>query len=172
MSLINIDNTIIQTYQQGIDDLINQLGKNCRLVFPPRIIPCPNCILDPNTKMSTGYYKAGGPYFFDDGTICPMCNGGGQQSIESTKTIKMLVEWNPKNVLSKLKDYNIQITSPHSIALTKTFLIYVPDILQCQYAILDTGVEAMLSLKCYKISEPVLSGLQVSRYATIIWERR
>lgn len=95
--MVNIPQSIFNTYNSYVDDfIIDNFGVNCKLVYPALKTECPNCIVDLIGQKSSNLYKSGGPYPFQDGMICPYCNGDGFRSDSPTETIKLRVYWNKK----------------------------------------------------------------------------
>jgi len=43
--LFEVSDDIKAIAQAGIDDLIDQLGKDCRLIYPSKMDDCINCVL-------------------------------------------------------------------------------------------------------------------------------
>ena len=168
MAIFTIDSQLIQTYQDSIDTIINELGKNCILYFPPKVVTCYNCVYDPIGQKSSNVYLNGGPAPFANGAICPLCGGDGNIASEQNRVIKMTLKWNPKD----FKNYNISINHPSNICKTKTFLTYLSDIKRCDYIVIDSDQITSQDMRCYRIGEPSIVGLQQSRYIITFWERR
>ena len=155
--------------QDAIDDLIDQLGKDCLLVYSSVKADCPNCLYDPITKRSTGRYKLGGPRPFPNGQICPVCRGTGQLESESTEIIRMLCQWNPARFTS-LSDATIQI--PNSIVQTKGYIWDLPKILRARTIILQLPIEPYIRYRFQLWGEPIdSSNIIQSRYFVATWKR-
>lgn len=162
--LFTISPEIIATYQNGIDSLIRQLGKDCTLYFPPLRVPCPNCTYDPILKKSTNIYNGTGPVTFVG--ICPYCNGIGLSSQAQTKVIKALIQWTPKD-MGKIGD-NVD---PKDIVKIKTFAISVQDILNSTEIVVDSDQVGIVNFRCKILRGPILLGLQTSRYCAFFLQK-
>ena len=100
--IFTLSNDIKQIAQNAIDDLIDQLGKDCLLSYPPFPELCNNCILDPIGNKSSNHWTNGGPIPFPNGGICPLCNGDGYHYKEVTKSIKLLISNSPSQWFVKM----------------------------------------------------------------------
>ncbi len=163
---IQIDDLLIATYQNRIDALINQLGKNVLLQFDPILEDCPNCTFDRQRNRSTGIHTIGGPRPFKRGRKCPFCKGRGLLETPVTKCIKCLVKWNPR----ELKDFGISIENRQGIVRLKTFLTEMDDIIRAKTSIVDSDQRSLTTLKVRKIRGPVPVGLREDRYCISFWE--
>ncbi len=163
---IQIKPALITIYQDRIDALINQLGKNVRLIFDPVIDPCPNCLYDTLRKRSTGIYRDGGPRPFKRGRQCPYCKGHGLLETSVEKCIKCLVKWSPK----ELANYGIAVENRRGIVRLKTFLTSIGDIIGAKTAIIDYDQITTVKLKVRKIKGPTPVGLREDRYCISFWE--
>lgn len=163
---IQINDSLIKIYQGGIDALINQLGKNIRLIFDPIIDPCPNCLYDTLRKRSTGIYRNGGPRPFKRGRKCPYCKGRGLLETSVEKCIKCLVKWNPR----ELKKYDISVENKKGVVRLKTYLTLIDDIVGANTAIIDYDNVDVVKLTVIKIKGPTPVGLREDRYCISFWE--
>lgn len=90
----------ISLYKDFVEGIREDLGRNVTLHIPGPPIKCPNCLFDPVNKRSTNVYSPSanypattpGPKPFKGG-LCPVCNGTGQYTTETTKVIKCLIRW-------------------------------------------------------------------------------
>lgn len=156
--------------QQAITDLISQLGKDCTLIWPPRATPCPDCLPDLIGKKSSNRWRTGGPVWFPDGSICPMCQGKGQLFEEKTKTIKMLCAWSPKDFFLKVP-FNIQV--PDNQIQTKGFIADMPDVLQARRMRVESAVQPYIHYEFDLKTEPIDPGNIVQgKFWIARWERR
>ena len=119
---IQIPNELILVYQDKIDALINQLGKNVHLEFDPIKTICPNCEYDSIAQRSRGIYKGGGPVPFAAGRQCPYCKGKGFFDRAVEECIKALTRWNPKDA----QNYGISVREPTAVVRLKTYLVHAP----------------------------------------------
>lgn len=169
--LFDIDAEVKSIIQDGLDDLITNLGKTCRLVYPAtRWEDCSNCIYDPVGHKSSNRWKSGGPIPFPNGTTCPNCNGSYKRPIETTEDILFLCEWEPKKFATPFRGMDIRV--PFGMLQTKGFIENWPKVEKCDYMIFDTNL-ATLGKRIYKLSgEPGdRSNIIQGRYFTCLWER-
>jgi hypothetical protein len=163
---IQIKAELIAIYQNRIDALINQLGKNVLLQFDPIREDCPNCTFDRHRNRSTGIYTIGGPRPFKRGRKCPYCKGRGLLETPVTKCIKCLVKWSPR----ELKDYGISVENRKGIVRLKTYLTEMDDIIRAKTSIVDYDQRSVTNLRVRKIRGPVPVGLRQDRYCISYWE--
>lgn len=163
---IQIKPALIAIYQSRIDALINQLGKNVRLIFDSVLTPCPNCLYDVMRKRSNGIYRTGGPRPFKRGRKCPYCKGKGLNETAVEKCIKCLLKWNPEDA----KNYGISIAGRKGVVRMKTFLTSADDIIQAKTAISNYDIKSQMNLKVKLISGPIPVGLREDRYCISFWE--
>ena len=156
--------------QQAISDLISQLGKDCKLIWPPRAKPCQNCLPDPIGKKSSNRWRTGGPVWFPDGSVCPVCNGVGQLFEEVSKTITMLCAWSPKDWFVKVP-FNIQV--PDNEIQTKGFIADLPSVLQARRMRLEASVQPLIHYEFDLQGEPIDPGNIVqAKFFVARWRRR
>ncbi len=163
---IQIGDDLIQIYQDRIDALINQLGKNITLNFDPVRSVCPNCEFDQNRQRSTGIYIPGGPRPFSRGRQCPWCKGRGFEETIPTKCIKCLLKWNPK----ELENYGISTSDTKDIIRLKTFKTNYKDLVKARTAIVHKDIQAIVKFRVRRLGKPHLVGLRNSRYCISFWE--
>jgi hypothetical protein len=166
--IFTITDDIKAIASNAIDDIIDQLGKDCQLIYPSIQADCPNCVFDPTTNRSSGIFKTGGPRPFQRGTICPVCRGNGKLDNQATETIRMLCQWNPKQFM--LAAGNIQI--PNSIVETKGYLTDLPKILASRKMILQVPIEPYMRYTFELWGEPIDRGNIIqNRYFYALWKR-
>lgn len=154
--------------EDAISDMIDQLGKECLLLYPSVEQPCPNCIYDPTTKRSTGIYKTGGPTPFQNKTICPVCRGNGRLPYESATTVTLLCQWNPR----QYQNLGGNVQAPYSIVRTKGFLSDLPKVQRAKRMIIELPVTPLIRATFDLASEPVDAGNIVpGKFFTCIWKR-
>lgn len=169
--LFSIDDEIKSIIQDGLDDLITELGKNCRLVYPStKWESCDNCIYDPIGQKSSNRWRSGGPISFPNGTACPQCNGQGRRSVVVTEDITLLCELNPLKFVVPIRGVDIRV--PNAFLQTKGFLTEANKIKKCDHLLLDIDNET-LGNRRYKLkSDPCdISNIIQGRYFVCTWER-
>jgi len=166
LAAIQIGADLITIYQERIDSLINQLGKNVLFIFDPIIEPCTNCVFDIGENRSTGIYKIGGPIPFTRGQKCPYCKGQGFLERAVEKCVKCLIKWNPK----EFKNYGISVQKNHAVVRLKGFLTDAPHMVKAKTAIVDHDIERAFKLIVRLIQGPIPVGLREDRYCVSYWE--
>lgn len=166
LASIQISDELIGVYQENIDALINQLGKNVYLEFDPAKTICPNCEYDPINKRSRNIYKTGGPQPFSSGRRCPYCKGVGFTSQPVVECIKSLIKWNPRDA----KKYGIAVREGTSIVRLKTYLTHAPSMIRANAALVNVEISDELSLRVKLIRKPIPVGLREDRYCVSFWE--
>lgn len=152
----------------ALDDIITELGKDCRLYYPATMSDCPNCEYDSMAGKSANRYTVGGPIPFEENTMCPVCAGVGELATEATEVIRMLCRWNPKEFLV----YAGNIRVPYSVVETKCHLIHLPKIKQATHMIVQLPIEGYQHYSFKLASEPVDKGNIIQgRYCVAAWER-
>lgn len=163
---IQIKDSLITIYQQRIDALINQLGKNVHLEFDPIRSPCPNCEYDTIRKRSTGIYRIGGPRPFTRGRKCPYCKGRGFEETAVTKCIKCLIKWNPVDA----EHFGVAISQRKGIVRLKTYLTEADDLARAKTVIVNYDIVSQMKLRVKLIQGPIPVGLREDRYCISFWE--
>ena len=163
---IQIGDDLIKIYQDRIDALINQLGKNILMEFPPVVAECPNCYADNMNKRSTGVYKPGGPTSFPRGQRCPTCNGEGALYTKETKCIKALLKWNPKDA----ETFGISIQDSRGIVRIKTYLTELDDLKRAATILVNYDIAGQVELRTKLLKGPIPVGLREDRYCISFWE--
>jgi len=163
---IQIKTSLITTYQNHIDALINQLGKNVNLEFDPIREPCPNCEYDTIRNRSTGIYIPDGPRPFARGRRCPYCKGRGFTETAVTKCIKCLIQWNPEDA----EKYDISVERKKGIVRFKTYLTEADDLLRARTVLSNYDIAAQMQLRVKLVAGPIPVGLREDRYCISFWE--
>jgi len=162
---IQIPSSIIDIYQNRVDSLLNQVGKNVLLQFDPNISSCPNCVFDSIRGRSSGKYKAGGPSPFIYGRKCPYCKGHGVLKEEVELCIKCLISWNPSEILK----FGISVQKDSEIVKLKTLVDNAADIKRAKIAIIDRQIIDIVKYQARLIKGPYPLGLRKDRYCISFW---
>lgn len=156
--------------QDAVDDVITELGKNCLLVYPPKMVLCSNCTSSPIGHKPSNVWKSGGPIQFGQGSLCPMCDGDGRRAEEASETIKFLCEWDVKKFFRPIHGIDLRI--PRGVLQIKGFLTDLPKVVRCDHMILETAIDGILRAKYRLSGEPGdYSNIIQGRYFVAIWER-
>jgi hypothetical protein len=162
--------------QDAIDTLILQLGKPCRLIYPPVLKACPQgCPLPAGGKQATDVWRTGGSVRPGNLSVCPLCGGSGQLATEASEVITLLCNFNPKEWFLNNQigqDTNLAVRVPDGHCLTKGFLTDLPKIQRCTSAVLAMNVEPYIRYNYQLDSEPLdTSNILQGRYFQAMWKR-
>lgn len=170
--LFTLTPQIRAVFQSGIDSIINQLGRPCKLYLDGKKSPCPNCYFDAVAGRSTGVYNGTGPRPFTR-PPCPVCKGTGYDPatavVEEVRTFTVQRNVKPASVLPL-----DTIVTPNSLALIKGYAADLPVVLAAHYVVLDYTNAVYLADKyqLYKGTSPTLTGSIVAgRYFTALLQK-
>ena len=174
-----ITNDLVETYQNAIDAMLANMGKDVLVMGPATSSDCPNCNYSPLTKRSGGIYNSGNPNtlggplhkIFVNGTTCGVCRGRGRLSFDpQTVTMKCLIEWAPKEYESMPAGANIR-QSNNRIKL-KTYASNATTITNAtKIMVPHTYVNSTWSFKgCKLMGEIAARGLKYNRYIEFLCE--
>lgn len=161
MSLISLSTAQRNTIAIAISDVINILGKDCKLYYPPKYIECVNCV--------NGHWKTGGPMYFTMG-VCPLCGGAPPpKTVETTQTVKMTLDWNPQKYFKLFP--NIDIRDPKNIILSRGYIADMPKVAQADYMVI-AQMEAYKHFKFKLVGEPIdPHSIAQGQFFVAFWER-
>lgn len=151
---------------QIFDDLINELAKPCKVVYPPKMIPCAHCAPDPTGKKSSGFWR--------DGTrikgVCPYCSGNYFKAEEISETLYFLTEVR-QDKFEKFP-FNVPIREAGGMLQIKGYMNDLPAITQCEYLIHDLNMAPFIQQKYKMYGEPISpSNIVKNRYFICLFER-
>jgi hypothetical protein len=151
---------------QIFDDVITEFGKVCRLVYPPKMIPCSNCSYDPVGKKSSGFWK--------DGTrirgVCPYCGGNYYRAEEVYEDIQFSTEVNPKQF--EKFPFEIPLKDPAGILQIKGYMVDLPKVMKSEYIIHDVNMKPYIEQRYKMYGEPISpSNIVKNRYFICLFER-
>lgn len=151
--IFTLTDDIKKIAQYAIDDLIEQLGKTCSIVYPAAPEPCENCVFDAIAGVSANIWRTGGPMPFHVGS-CPMCNGQGLIYTEKNETVKFLCQWQPRAWF--IAPGNIRI--PDGYVQIKGYITDLPKVRRAEYILMQTPVSGYTYFKYKLDSEPIDQG--------------
>lgn len=155
--------------QAALDDLLNELGKTCTLIYPPIMENCVNCVFDSIGNKSANRWMNGGPFPFPEGGICPSCGGSGLRAEEYSEDILMSVISQPSKFWVK-PPANVQI--PAGTIQTKGFLTDLEKVQRARKMILQPEISHLVKYTYVLRGEPVdISNIVPGRYFYCMWER-
>ncbi len=164
------DLSIIKDFaEEAFDDILDQLGVQCKLIYPPKWEACEDCIYDPIGKKSSNHYKNGGPIPFHSGA-CPMCNGAGKRQTENSDTIVMTIGWGDDK-FSKDSNINTRIPLGGNI-MCRSYLTEFNKIKQCDEMMILNELSGYGHFR-FKLDGEPFDPFQITngRYCISKWKR-
>jgi hypothetical protein len=171
---------LIGNYNSCIDALIDNLGVISTIVFPSLRSDCPNCELNPLSKVSANIYRAGGPNPFTNGMQCPYCEGRGWTESDSTTTFRAMVVYDPKGYwLTSLRGRqtganimeNMQWRVPDGIIQVVGYLTDLPNIERGNYYLINSAQQGLERNKYKRYGDATIEGLGQNKYFFQFMER-
>ena len=157
---ITIPSHILDMHEVGADAMIDSLGKTCSLIYPEKVIECPNCYYDSRERRSTNIYKTGGPKPFDNNTMCPWCGGEGRSSSRETEDIVLRIYWSPKD----WSTYAGTIENPEGVAQLIGYLKDLPKVERATEILLNSAIKGTKRYICQREGEATPWGMRQDRY--------
>lgn len=162
-----VNDALVNLFQDRIEQLISDLGRNVRFILPPQQVDCPNCGFDYSAGRSNGIYTANASgsslnKSFPAGHRCPVCQGKGKLEFSREITHKSLIGFGPSPEEFKYEEYGL---TPDQVLRTKNAIAVLPDIQLAQYAIID-------GFECEKITIVRKTGLRDLAFLVTFWKRR
>lgn len=151
-----IPSAILDEADWIIDSFIDTLGRNCKLIYPPKDSECPNCIFDTGTKRSSGIYKTSGPSPFANYTVCPVCGGEGRSVKSIEESIKLRVYWSPKEWIR----IPIPASTSNAVAQVIGYITDLPKLKMAQSIILESNIDNYHTYKVQPMGEALPHGFQ------------
>lgn len=171
-----IPQELFDVYNETVDMLNSStgFGIKCKLVYPPNLMECPNCVINTMTGKSSNLYKAGGPLSFDNG-VCPFCNGEGLYSSEVSEYIYLRYYANSDlGGNTRMGDFKVitgNVVIAVGDALTYGQLTDMPKIKRAIYCIMPYDQQGYETFKYQLMAEPAIHGFKKNRYFKAIWKR-
>lgn len=166
--LFNLTDSIRQTMRAGFNDLLDFLGRNCLLYYPPIQESCNNCIYDPIGNKSSNKWLQGGPQPFDFG-LCPVCGGAGTRAISQTETIKMQFNFNAAQ-WKKMPIPQIQIVD--GLVLSKGLIEDFPKICNSIYMDAALDLNGLVTLRYELYGKPIdVYSITQGNFFVTFWKR-
>jgi len=137
-------------YQEHMDSLFDNLGKNILLIYEDTVSAMPTNTSD----KIRGIAKK------------PKFKSNQPTITENTETITGLIQWNPTN----LEKYGINVVKDKNIVRVKTYLSLVPKLQKANYIIPNYDSKNIINKKFKLLKGPVPIGFQEDRYMISFWE--
>lgn len=156
--VITLDDEIRQTAQDALDDLLQSkenggLAKRCILVYPPKWVACVNCVPGPG-GVSSNRWVTGGPIPFQDGSLCPLCDGNGKRADEVTDEVYLQIASEPAHFFIRIP---VHVQVPAGTIQAKGFVWDLPKVLQAQQLIVQPN-ELPVTYRYVMDGEPLFPG--------------
>lgn len=158
--LFTLTPAIRQVTQQALDDLLDELAKDCKLYYTPtkEFCGCDGNFLLNGVQVPTPLVS-----------VCPQCGGTGYREVEHTETIQMSVAVKPDQFWIKVPG-KLQI--PDGMIQTKCYIEDVIKIKRAKEMELQPELDAVVRNRYMLASEPVdISSIVQGRYFISIWQR-
>ena len=167
--IFSLTPAIIKIGKDAFDDLLDEFGEACKLIFPPKWVDCEFCSADPIGNKPSNRYLDGGPIPFPDGTLCTVCGGSGKKAVSQTRTIRMIIDWEP----AEFKNLNLgSVRTPGGIITTKCAIRFFEEIKMAIQMIAHIEIEARNIYKYKLQGEPVdIHKIIKGEYVKAIWQR-
>ncbi len=177
-NIFSLDPDVKDIVAQVLDDLLANgkdggFGKTCLLVYPPKNIPCDNCVYDSISNRSSNRPLSGCPQPFSPGCTCPVCNGKGIKQMQVSEEVTFLCNWEPKKFTHPFPANTAMMTqNPYSYLETKGFIQYIGKVKRCSHLIFQTELNGYGVLSYKLLCEPGdRSNIIQGRYFYALWER-
>jgi hypothetical protein len=163
-----VDADILSLYQENVDQVIADLGRQITIYLPPSTSGCPNCFAGfdgasngeyDNTNsnpINGGLHKP-----FPDGGVCPVCKGSHKIFTTRTAQYTATIGRDTKDIFFDQSGKQIE---PQNVYRTKTVLASFEDIKNSTKMRIDGET-------CIRIRDPIKTGLQELRYVNAWWQR-
>jgi hypothetical protein len=132
LAKFTLDAETLQTMADGFDSVFDIKSNTCKLVYPPKLTPCNNCIFDAIGKKSANRYLNGGPIPFPNNSNCPLCGGVGTIATEVSELSKMICQQTPPTI-NRITGEMMNI--PAGYLWVHGYATVVPKLLRCSYLI-------------------------------------
>lgn len=167
--LFTLTDDIKNIARDAIDDLIDQLGKTCTLVYPPKWVDCANAATDPVGHKGANRWVNGGASQFNPLGVCSLCNGEGKIAQEVTDDVVMLLAWEPSKFFVKSPAY---VDVPKGQIQTKGYITDLPKIMKARQMIVQPSLESTIRWRFELAGEPIDPGNIIQgRYFVALWNR-
>lgn len=161
---LSIPSGIFSIYNEAVDNI---WAKPITFVYPEVREECPNCYF--NGYKSNGIYKTGGPYPFDNGSLCPYCNGEGIKLTEPTSTTTARIYYNRKD----WTDVGFPVNIPNADAQIVFKMTELPNVQTCKYIIPSyyDGINAYQNQRLIRVGEYYPQGFTQNpiKYVITFW---
>lgn len=158
---------ILAVTKTALDDLITELGKDCRVVYPPTTEPCPTC------GGAQTHGPGGEPAPRD--WVCPGCDNAGTRTVEASETVRMLLATDPAVWFYRPRPYT-QIPPgsevPGGTLQTKCSIAYRPKLLKADHIVVQPELQPAAQWR-YQLDGDLIdvSNILKGTYVVGLWRR-
>lgn len=142
-------------------------SKPITFFYPEITEECSNCYY--NGSKSTGVYKTGGPYPFDNGSICPLCAGEGVKVTEPTSSTSARIYYSRKDWIT----FGPKVEIPDAAAQIVFNMDDLPSVQNCKYIIpaYYTGINAFQNQRLFRVGNFFPQGFTQNpiKYVITFW---
>lgn len=161
-----ISDDFVALWRNAITEVIRGASVPCTLYFQSAPEICPNCVYSPSSMKSANIYKAGGPYPFPNGSLCPFCKGEGKITREVTRSIDLLVIYKPENWVH-IGEGNV-VRAPGSVQTLSSISTYAT-LSRAKDILFNTDLEGLSKAKHERDGIPSRIGLGEDAFILTIW---
>lgn len=160
--LFTLSPSVVAMAKAAFSDLLDQLGKDCLLVYPPLMVPCDECGVN-NT------WVTGGPMTPADGTTCPLCDGSGLHARSHTETVRMLLAYSPRDFF---KPFPAGVQVPDGLIQAKAYIGDATKLMQAREMVVQPALQHVVRWR-YVLDGEVLDASNIVQGAFVIsnWKR-
>jgi hypothetical protein len=163
----SIPSGIINQYQEVVDAIINDLGKDITLVYPPKQVACTNCVADTIGNKPGSHYITGMPIPTFKTVGCEQCGGTGYRAQEATEVIRANLYWAPKDFIKLIPGVDI----PNGAVAMRSFLHQLPKLERCDTILAHNGLVGYGMIRLRRTKDYIPQGLGIDRYVWTFWTR-
>ncbi len=156
-----------QVLKDAFDSVLDLFGKDCKLVYQPKLVDCVGCGGLANSTYSSNTWLHGGPVRVDQ-LGCDMCGGTGKKAEEYSENIKLTIAWRPE-------EFGIvapSVMKPFGLIQTRGKIADMPKVMSCIELQVQLPIHAYM-IGRYKLrGEPgdAFSSIQ-DKYFIALWDR-
>lgn len=169
-----ITDELKNTYNQAIDHILSNSGLTLPCIFKysgsNNEVECPNCVIDPISRLSANKYNGTGPNPFPENSVCPICMGAGLTTTsKSSETIYLACIFDSKYWLNWASS---AVNIPNTMVQTICKSELLPKIRNANEIIIDANMSQYGIYTYERASDPELVGLGSSRYIVTMWSKK
>ncbi len=162
----SIPSELFNEHERIVDWFLDgELASLCTINYPPSDSECTNCIYDPDTNCSANIYKVGGPYPFENRTLCPMCGGIGKLTLPVTDIIRLRVYYGASELNASMQQFMKLNGTDFNTATGLVYIIgYANDLPKFKRSQSITIPNPSEEIVCKRFSSPIGWGFRKNRY--------